>query len=63
MKTMKDLTEESIATFYALRNKEINVAESNSLNGHVASVIKATKVKLEYNKSLGDHSKIEFLEY
>ena len=63
MKNMKELTEVSVVAFYALRNKEINVAESNSLGGHVANIIKGTKLKLEYNKANGDHSKIEFLDY
>jgi len=62
MKNMKELIANSVAVFEDLRSGKISVAEANGLNNTTGGIIKAAKVKLEYNKFQGDHSKIDFLE-
>ena len=62
MNNVKELIAESVKVFKALRAGEISVAEANGLNNTTSGIIKAAKVKLEYNKLQGDHSKIDFLE-
>ena len=62
MKNMKELIANSVEVFEKLKKGEISVAEANGLNNTTGGIIKAAKVKLEYNKFQGDHGKIDFLE-
>ena len=62
MKNVKKLIKESVKVFEALKGGEISVAEANGLNNTTGGIIKAVKIKLEYNKFQGLHDKIDFLE-
>ena len=62
MKNIKELIAANVEVFKKLKAGEISVAEANGLNNTTGGIVKAAKIKLEYNKFQGDHSKIDFLE-
>ena len=62
MKDIRDLTIETSKVFDDIRAGTITVGQAREMNNSSNNIIKAVKVKLEYNKYMSIHEKIEFLE-
>ena len=62
MKNIEQLIQGAVDVFQDSRNTKMSAVETNAQYNTLGVIVKAIKLKLEYKKHQGDHSKIEFLE-
>jgi hypothetical protein len=62
MKNIQDLRDDLLANYEKTKSGEISVGLAKELSNSAGKIIATVKTQLEYNKYIGDTSKIKFME-
>lgn len=62
IKNIKDLTDSLVQNYEGLKNGTVNEKDAKNLNNVAGKIISASKLNLEYNKTMKNKRKVLFLE-